>query len=127
MKPGKYDLAIYRGDTYAWQFAMWQDAASTVPLNLTGVIPAAEIRNASAGRVYVTFTPTITQPNIVLLKLSAVDSAKCPATGVWDLQLTFPNGDVNTVIAGTVTVTADVTDSVVAPAPQQVVAVAQYR
>jgi hypothetical protein len=104
MKPGKYDLAIYRGDTYAWQFAMWQDAASTVPLNLTGVIPAAEIRNASAGRVYVTFTPTITQPNIVLLKLSAVDSAKCPATGVWDLQLTFPTGPPGPAPAHTLSV-----------------------
>jgi hypothetical protein len=35
---------------------------------------------------------------------------------VWDLQLTFPNGDVRTVVAGTVTTTGDVTDSVAAPA-----------
>jgi hypothetical protein len=30
---------------------------------------------------------------------------------VWDLQLTYPTGEVATVLAGAVTTTADVTDS----------------
>jgi hypothetical protein len=30
---------------------------------------------------------------------------------VWDLQLTFPDSSVKTVVAGVVTITPDVTDS----------------
>jgi hypothetical protein len=116
MTPGKYDLNLYRGDSYTWQFTLWQDTAATVPVDLAGAEPAAEIRNTSAGTIYTTLVATVTAPNIVTLDLSAPECENCPAKGVWDLQLTFPNGDVRTVVAGAVTTTGDVTDSVAAPA-----------
>jgi len=56
-------------------------------------------------------TCTITLPNIINIFLAAADSHKLPAKGVWDLQLTFLDGEVQTPIAGPVTVTPDVTDS----------------
>lgn len=115
MQPGKYDLNVYRGDSCSWRFTVWQDAAATVPLDLTGVTPAAEVRNGPGGTIYVALPLTITS-NHVDVVLSAQNSQKLPAKGVWDLQLTFPNGDVRTIVGGAVTVTADVTDSVVAPA-----------
>ena len=32
-----YPLTIYRGDTHRWGITLWQDAAHTDPVDLTGV------------------------------------------------------------------------------------------
>jgi hypothetical protein len=111
MMPGDYPLALYRGDSYKWDFTLWADAAKTIPADLTGATAKAEIRDAPAGATIVTMTCTIST-NVVHMALSAAASAALPAAGVWDLQLTYStSGDVTTVLAGKVTVTPDVTDS----------------
>jgi hypothetical protein len=110
MTPGKFALAIYRGDSYRWQFKLWSDAAKTQPVDLTGVEVKAEIRDKAAGKVLGAMTCDVTVPNIIDASLSATDTAALKS-GVWDLQLTYPGGDVGTVLAGAVTVTVDVTDS----------------
>lgn len=112
MTPGKFDLDLYRGDSYAWRFILWQDAAQTIPTDLAGATVAAEIRDKSAGNKIVELTVVATMPNIVDVSMTPTMYADCPAKGVWDLQVTFPDGQVHTPIAGQVTVTADVTDSV---------------
>lgn len=116
MKPGTFNLDLYRGDSYAWRFTLFEDAFSTVPVDLATATVKAEIRNASAGTTIVPLTAVITQPNIVDVSLTAIQSAALPAKGVWDLQLTFADLSVRTVVAGSVAVTGDVTDSVAAPA-----------
>jgi hypothetical protein len=109
MIPGKYDLNLYRGDTYHWQFKLWQDAAQTVPFDLAGATADSEIRDKPGGTNIVVLDCVITQPNIVDVILSAAKSANVPLSGSWDLQLTLASGDVRTPIAGTVKATADVT------------------
>jgi hypothetical protein len=119
MTPGRFDLKLYRGDSYAWQFTLWEDDAQTIPVDLTGFEVAAEIRNESAGTVYATLGTTITGTNTIEMKLSAVQCQACPAKGVWDLQLTDPAPtppEVRTVVVGLVLTLPDVTDSVPAPA-----------
>ena len=112
MTPGKYSLALYRGDSYKWQFILWTDTDKTVPADLTGVVPKAEIRNAPAGTVILVMTTSVTMPNKINMSITAVQcAALTTAGGVWDLQLTYAAGDVATVLAGAVTVTADITDS----------------
>jgi len=111
MTPAVYSLAVYRGDSYHWSFRCWQDAAKTVPSDLTGVVPKAEIRDAPGGTVVLTLAVALTLPNIIDISLSATASKTFPPTGVWDLQLTYPSGDVRTVVAGTTSMTPDVTDS----------------
>jgi hypothetical protein len=115
MTPGKYTLTIYRGDSYRWQFKLWSDAAKTQPVDLTGVTAKAELRDKSGGAVLGALACVITQPNIIDASLAADDSALLKS-GVWDLQLTYAGGDVSTVLAGPMTVTADVTDSTVVAA-----------
>jgi hypothetical protein len=110
MTPGKYGLAIYRGDSYRWQFTLWTDTAKTQPLDLTGVVAKAEIRDKAGGKVLGALTCDVTLPNLIDASLTAADSAGLKS-GVWDLQLTYSSGDVSTVLAGPATVTADVTDS----------------
>ena len=111
MTPGAFPLVLYRGDSYRWSFLLWTDTAKTQPTDLTGVVAKAQIRDKPAGGTVVNLTCNVTLPNTVNVALPATDSASLPLIGVWDLQLTYPNADVATVLAGPVTVTPDVTDS----------------
>jgi hypothetical protein len=117
--PGQYPLSLYRGDTYRWQFKLWADADRTQPADLTGVEAKAQIRDRPGGAIIVGLICTISLPNIIDVVLNAGLSVTLPQVCVWDLQLTYASGDVNTVLAGPVAVTPDVTDSdAPAPAPQ---------
>jgi hypothetical protein len=116
MMPGGYSLAIYRGDSHAWRFTLWEDADKTVPASLNGISVKAEIRDRPAGTVIQALTIVVTQPNIIDASLTAVQTAQLPASGRWDLQLTSASGWVSTVLAGAVKVTGDITDSTGEPA-----------
>jgi hypothetical protein len=111
MKPTQHDLNLYRGDSYAWRFVLWADDTHTIPIDLVGATAAAEIRDQSAGIKVVNLACTIVEPNSVEFEMTPEQYATCPNRGVWDLQITFPDGWVRTSVAGTVRVTADVTDS----------------
>lgn len=110
--PAKYDLDLYRGDSYGWQFVLWQDDARTVAVDLSTATAASEIRDKPSGMKIVVMDCTITLPNIVTVLLSSALCTSCPSKGVWDLQITYADGQVQTPIGGTVKVTADVTVSV---------------
>ena len=120
MTPGKFPLLLYRGDSYHWSFVLWTDTAKTVPADLTGVVAKAQIRDKPAGATIVATVCNVALPNTITMDLDAASSARLPPTGAWDLQLTYPNGDVATVLAGAVTTTPDVTDSAVASALMRV-------
>lgn len=110
--PQSMALAIYRGDCYSRSFTFWTDEAGTVPYDLTGATAQAEIRAKPGSPVLATLDCTVTQPNTVDIDLDAVQSAALPTgKAAWDLQLTYPDGCVQTVVAGSVNVTADITDS----------------
>jgi hypothetical protein len=123
MNPGIYNLDLYRGDTKRIQFKLWSDVAKTVPTDLTGVIVLATIRDKALGGIYeLVLACTITAPNTVNMTLLAEQSRTMPAVGVWDLQLSYPSGDVYTPLKGAVTVTQDVTRALVATPYQAVYA-----
>jgi hypothetical protein len=109
--PQRVPLGVYRGDSHHWVLTLWSDQAATVPIDMAGVSPKAEIRQPG-GPVVATLDCAITPPNAITVTLAAADSAALPGLVGWDLQLTFPDGSVRTVAAGPITVTADVTDSV---------------
>jgi hypothetical protein len=107
--PFRYDLAIYRGDSYAWQFRLWQDDAKTIPVVLTDASAAAQIRDQPGGSRVVSMACVIDLPNTVGVTLAPESSQRVPNEGVWDLQLTFPGNQVSTAVNGLVTTTPDVT------------------
>jgi|SRR5262252_5188828 len=114
-RPGVYNLVLYRGDTYAWQFVLYSDnLVPPTPADLTGVSAKAEIRNAPGGSLLAALPCVVTQPNTITMKLTTTEWAglRTPAA-YWDLQLTYADADssVVTILAGTVSVTPDVTDS----------------
>jgi hypothetical protein len=112
MMPVNFALEVYRGDSYSWRFALWVDSDRTQPVDLTGVMPKAEIRDRAGGTLMLALPLTVTLPNIIVADLSPADCQKLTrASGTWDMQLTFPDGTVATVVAGKVFVTLSTTDS----------------
>jgi len=124
MTPGSYPLTLYRGDSYRWAFVLWADSTKLTPADLTGVIAKAEIRDKPGGAKIVPMVCGVSLPNTISMSLDAASSALLPLVGVWDLQLTYPTSEVATVLAGAVTVTPDVTDSVTPAAARTALRVA---
>jgi hypothetical protein len=109
MQPANLPLDLYRGDSGSMRVTLLDKAQQ--PIDLTGAVAKCEIRDRPAGAQVTALTCVITLPNIIDVTLSAADSQKLPAKGVWDLQLTYASGEVKTPIGGQVQVTPDVTDS----------------
>ena len=110
MSPGVFDLLVYHGDSYRWQFTFWSDTAKQIPSDLTGATVNSEIRDKPGGSVITSLDCVVTLPNIVVVTMtSTMSSLLTSMGGVWDLQLTYPSNDIATVVAGYVRVTMDVT------------------
>jgi hypothetical protein len=104
--PGTLPLRLYRGDSYAWQVRLWSDDAYTVPVDLAGAMAAASI---AATDGVMDIVCTVTLPNVIDLNLAASEWNGVTNPTRWDLQLTWDDGRVYTLLAGGVTVQDDVT------------------
>jgi hypothetical protein len=111
MTPQLYPLRFYRGDTARWTFALWNDPGRTDPHDLTGALVKAEIRDRPSAPVIATLALTVRLPNMIDAVLDAAASALVPYPAVWDLQITYADGSVLSVLRGGVAALADVTDS----------------
>lgn len=114
MLPGYHQLILYQGDTNRWRFLLWRDEAHSVPADLTGVVPLAQIRDRPNGEVIVTLESgleDVTPNNVIWATLPAAECMKLPNTGAWDLQIVWLSGDVQTVLAGPVTTYSQVSDA----------------
>ena len=111
MGPAKYSLTLYRGDTFRLAFRLWKDTDKTDPVDLTDIDVKAEIRDKPGGSKITPIAITIELPNLIEMELTSIVTGTLPSSGTWDLQLTYASGDVLTILAGSVGVAADVTDS----------------
>jgi hypothetical protein len=109
MPPATLALDIYRGDSKRLRVTLW--APGNEPVDLTGATVKAQIRERPAGKQITDLDCLITLPNIIDVTITPNASHNLPAKGAWDLQITYPSGDVRSPLAGPVTVTTDVTDS----------------
>ena len=105
--PGTLPLRLYRGDSYSWQVRIWADEAHTRPGDLTGVTADAAIAGTSGGVIAIDCAVTL--PNIIDLELAAASWDGVLNPSRWDLQLTYSDGRVYTLLAGPVAVEDDVT------------------
>lgn len=110
MPPQAYDLSVYRGDTFRLQFRLWNDVAKTQPTDLTGVTAAAEVRDSSTTTPVGTFTTGIAA-NVVTVSATATQTRQLPDLAMWDLQLTWGSGDIQTIVRGVVRAVGDITAS----------------
>lgn len=110
----KYDLTPYRGDTLSRGFDFWGDKEQTIPADLTGVTAAAEIRSMSNGTQVFPFVCTVSPAgfdNRIVIYMDGETTGRLVNHGYWDLQLTYPDGQVWTAVAGGVKVIDDITGS----------------
>lgn len=118
MIPGVYNLTIYQGDTFELTFRL-RDSVTRAYLDLTDCTVSSQIRLKES-----TATPlaviagalqdqTATTGGITLSLTPTETAALAPVAGntayVWDVQLTWPGGRVETYLKGSVTVIAQVT------------------
>lgn len=117
-KPKSYNITFVQGDTYNLRLR-FKDANSD-PVDITGWEFKAQVRaNYDAELALAEFTYVIddqvTNTGYVDLTLSDIQTTPLPVavmpdpSGYWDLEITYPSGDVLTVMAGKVTVKAQVT------------------
>jgi len=108
MAPGKYNLTIYRGDTFAQTFRF---LAGDVPDDLTGWTFQAQVREYPNASVAADFTVTIEDAldGTVTIAMEGAITATLPSRGgSWDFEGTKA-GSIMTRIAGSVTLVEDVT------------------
>jgi len=109
-KPAIQNLTMVRGDTESIVVTML--SSSNTPIDITGRTYRAQIRTTKDATIIDgSFTCTITNgpAGEVTCSMSAGSTASLAAgTHYWDLEETSA-GVVSTVLAGTVTVLADVT------------------
>jgi len=109
-QPADQDLTITRGDTETLVVTITTDGST--PVNITGRTYASQIRTQQdSTTIKASFTCTVTSgaAGEVTCVLSSTSSAALSAgLYFWDLQETA-SGVVSTILAGTVTVLADVT------------------
>ena len=109
-QPADQDLIITRGDTETLVVTI--TTGGSTPVNITGRTYASQIRTQQdSTTIKASFTCTVTSgaAGEVTCVLSSTSSAALSAgLYFWDLQETA-SGVVSTILAGTVTVLADVT------------------
>jgi hypothetical protein len=109
-QPADQDLIITRGDTETIVVTIQNDAGTAI--NITGRTYRAQIRSTQdSTTIKASFTCTVTSgaSGQVTCVLAAADSATLtPGLAYWDLEENA-SGIISTILAGSVTVLADVT------------------
>lgn len=107
------NITCKRGDDFVIKFKYWQDAAKTVPLNITGATFKLDVFNVKKQTVVLSFATggggmTIANTNELTLVKTATEMVVEPGVYTYDLQKTV-SGVVLTIMKGLFTIENDVT------------------
>lgn len=108
--PYKYDLSVYRGDTFRRTITLKQNG---VAVNLTGSTIRAQARRSAAGNAAIVLEFTIENFSPTLGKFDLVIPATTTKTLnlqliPYDLEVVGADGTTTTWLAGNLTITADI-------------------
>lgn len=108
-EPAKLNFTIVRGDSFT-KTVIVQESDGT-PIDLTGYVGRAEIRQGYGGTLLDSFTVAIPTPSNgeVTMSLDATQTVSAISGGVYDLELDAGVNNRHTLLAGTVTILPDVT------------------
>lgn len=115
MLPASRNLTIYAGDTFEMSVRLREktvDGLPGNPVNLAGCTPKSQIRaTEDSSTVIAEFSCALdTDPTTGIINVSLAASTTATLVGgVWDLQLTFPDGKIRTYVKGNVSVQKEVT------------------
>lgn len=111
--PQQIDYEIWQGDT--WLPGTITATLNSTPINFTGYAAKMEIRHAITREVVLTLTSspafgiTLSSVGVITLSMTATQTAGLLGEYVYDLQLTYPSGNIRTYTYGTITVYLDAT------------------
>lgn len=105
--PENINLSLWQGDAQSYDILVKDEAGEAI--DLTGCTAQAVIRQGFSGPQTVAFDCIVVLPNKVELRMdSATSKAIVPGEYVWNFQITSPNGDVRTYLAGDAVVLPEV-------------------
>ena len=114
--PASKDLTLYAGDTLEFSVTYKEGlSGSEVGVDLTGATLAGSVATAAGVASAADFTVTAdadqdANPGKMSVALTAAESGGLTGTSyVWDLQITWADNTVQTILRGAVSVTQDVT------------------
>lgn len=107
--PQAYPLTIYAGDSFTRSVLVREKVGT--PIDLTGLVARAQIRDRPDGTLLATITTAIPVPvdGVIELSMDANTVRALPGAGTWDLELDGGVNNIHTIIVGPVKVTPDVT------------------
>jgi hypothetical protein len=108
--PSTANLAIYQGDDYSAIVSVTDGSGTSA--DLTGYTPQAQIRLGPADTnsiVVVEIVTSLTLPNTINLSIPHSITTQLSGLYAWDLQLIKPDASIETILAGKVQVTLEVT------------------
>lgn len=108
--PDNRDIVIYKGD-YLEIFVTLKDELG-VEIDLTGYTPEAVLKSDYNDRSPKPFTCTLADPEAGKVRIflsSSITSTLLPGSYIWDFQVTNPEGETRTYLAGDVIVYNEVT------------------
>jgi hypothetical protein len=104
LKPERKNFEVWRGATFRVPLTLWQDAAMTNPYNLAGYSGEMLIKDKLGGTVIGTVEVSFLANVITLLADDETTATWAWQTGVYELKLTQPGGDVDVLFYGNFTV-----------------------
>ena len=110
-RPGTYDLVFVAGDSFRRELLVREQGGS--PIDLTGLVARAQIRNRPNGTILATITTSIPTPTngIIIITMDATQTRALPGSGKWDIELDGGITNLHTILAGGVKVIPDITQA----------------
>lgn len=110
--PARWDFSAVIGDTLQpASFVLDDGATPAVPYDLTGVTGECQIRSEPGGALILAPTVTITdaaEGEFTFASSAAATADLAPGRARYAVRLTWPSGEVRTVIEGVVTIRSGV-------------------
>ncbi|MBR6464575.1 MAG: hypothetical protein IKS81_04725 [Verrucomicrobia bacterium] len=109
METKKLDIIIDAGEDFIMPFTMWD--YNDVLINLTGAFIDAHLRHFATDRDFIPFEVSHNGPGgRVTIKMAGSNTERIPySTGVYDVLITFPNGQKVKPLKGDVKILAGAT------------------
>lgn len=104
LNPERHNFNVWRGTTFRRVLEVWHDDAETNPYDFTGYAGLMNIRDRRGGTIIGTISASFSGNEITLVATSGVTALWDWDQGVYELQLTAPNGDVDILLFGIVLV-----------------------
>ena len=117
MTPAKLDLTIYKGTTFRKGF-QWKIQSTDLPMDLTGCTIKMQVKEGACSEVPLIELTTANGKIVIesaidgkwIIEILSADTATLnPIRYVYDMDITFPSGDVFTVTSGIIKVIEQVT------------------